>query len=551
MYQYTAPIPNTFQSVVRPITYQLLRQLMCENMLPKIKRIDYNDAISRSKLNGSVLCNKAARLKCEEFISIQANTEYRTNNDHWVRTWDRHRIPVWMDKAHELYVTPLYDEMKVTLTIQVVTTSLSKLRQWVDQVRMIQRRGRQRVNHQLEYAMPFPRMAYEWFCDMYDLTDDHESVTEMIKQHGANALDVISSGTHYEIVVSEYQANAKGTMFQTGPTIEKLINGSYTGTMEYVLEYNKPIAMLFQYPIMVHQKTIPREYLPIPNCIPDLYWVENPMDIVGFEPSKRAIECLRVPNFDREVIEKYPPWYTPIVTVLASIDEEHPLELFNLRQLGDVYITEPILEVISRYYIDEVVLHRRSPFMLTLHRDGDLLHTNYLQLDSELNVSLTRPITLDGIYRVSLCILTNTSALPMTSYRGLATNDDALTSYVRAVNSMPVTNRMGRASKSHGINSTVIESDFKTGHYLHHFSPLVCIKKTVLEKDNRNEWNYVSETVLARGTSLEHTHTKTVQTLSVKVGKSGNPTERTPKDTCSPNVNRGNVLARPRANGDD
>lgn len=569
MYQFTAPIPNTHNAIVRPVIYKLLNDLMCEKMLPKIKRIEYNDAIRVAKLNGTVLCNKAARMKCEEFITIGAQTEYRTDDDQWIRSWSRHRAPVWADKAHELYVTPLYDEMKVTLTIQIVTTSLSMLRQWRDQVRMMQRRGRERVNHKIEYAMPFPRMAYEWFCDMYNLTDDHESMAEMIQQHASNGLDIISAGTHYEVVIAEHQINAKGSMTATTPTLEKLVNGSYSGTLEYVLEYNKPISMLFEYPIMVHQKTVPEVYLPIPDKIPNKYWVESPMDSGAvIDQDVRPVETLHVPNFDREKLTDFPPYYSPILTVLTQIDPENPLELFNLNQLGEVYLQPDILDVIQKFYLLEITAFRRCPFLLTIHRGDALMHSNYLSLNYDMDVSLTRPVSEDGIYRVSLCVLTNTSALPQSAYRGLATNREALTNYVRVVNSTPIIGRHNLGSKSHGINPKVIESDFDGGVYLHSWSPLICIKRDDPDTDDPRPWNYVSEHTYARGTAGGHVRRKTVETLNIASGERARtwfdeatgkrvlevkrkprPREIIPKEQYTDPLP--DTIARPKPNGDD
>lgn len=560
LFNFVAPIPNTHNAIVRPVIHTVLKQLMCDNMLPTIKRVNYNDAIKRNKLNGTTLCNKAAQMKCEEYINIQAVPAYRTDNDHWGRTWARHRMPIWVDKAHELYVTPQYDEMAVTLTIQVVTTSLSKLRQWSDQVRMMQRRGRQRVNHPVEYAMPFPRIAFQWFCDMYDLTDDNDSLTAMIEEHGSNALDVISSGTHLEFVTSEHQINAKGTMLETSPSIEKLINGSYTGTMEYLLEYNKPIAMLFEYPIMVHQTTIPTKYLPEPPCIPSRYWVEDPMRNIDLIEDTRPVEALHVPNFDREIIDSYPPWYAPVLTVLVSIDPENPLELFNLNQLGDVYVDQQIRDVIQKFYLEEITQHRRAPFLLTLHRDNDPLHHSYLSINDELDITLTEPITNDGIYRVSLCILTNAGAVPFSAFRGLATNKAALTNYVKVVNSMPISAGAHLGSASHGLNAHILVSDFDHGHHLKAWSPLVCIGSEDVPRNVCDGYSYTKETKYARGTAGGHIREQTVESLSVSAGASGNISERSPKNACSGETavtddgrdhKLGNFIAKPKPNGDD
>ena len=181
---------------------------------------------------------------------------------------------------------------------------------------------------------------------------------------------------------------------------------------------------------------------------------------------------LRVPNFDADTLEQYPPFYTPILTVLVEIDQANPLELFNLTALGDIVIDNEILNVIRLFYRDEITQHRRCPFMLTLHRDKDLMHHHYLMLDDDMNVSLTEQITLDGIYRVSFCILTNTSVLPHHVWSGLATNSVALHQYVHNVNMIPIEGSHTLGSDSHGINPKVIASDFTAPtHYLKSFSP--------------------------------------------------------------------------------
>ena len=152
-YSTHAPIPNTENAIVRPVMYKLMQDLMEEGMLPCIKKIEFNETIGKRRLNGTTLCNKGARLGCEEYIIINATPSYRLDDDQWNRNMPLHRQPIWNDGNHGLSVTPTYDFVTVEMEIHVVSQSMSKLRQWQQNVRIRQRNGRQRVTHRIQYQM--------------------------------------------------------------------------------------------------------------------------------------------------------------------------------------------------------------------------------------------------------------------------------------------------------------------------------------------------------------------------------------------------------------
>jgi hypothetical protein len=520
---------------------------MRETLVPCIKTIEFNRVTDKRKLSGKSLCKRAAQLKCKSFISITATEEFVRNEDHYMRAMKDHTDPLWVDENHGLAVACINDLVKMRLVINIVSDSLSTLREWKNAVRIKQREGRQRRDLTLEYAMAYPRRAYEWFCDMYHLTDAADrdaTLREMILRYGSAEHDIISAGVSTEIVVSQSQVNAMGTITATNPTIEKIENGVYRASMPYLIEYAKPVGMHFTYPIMVRQQLIPQRYLPHPCFIPDIYTdnrydVDSPLRRVATR-SEFIFHHMRIPNEDGQELTNTPPYYTPIVTVLCSIDEDNPRELFNLKQLGEIEIDPETLSVIQRYYLEEIIQPRHAPYLLTGYESTSLLDHDSLEIDSDLTVRLTHDPDMDGIYRVSFSVLLNTSVIPPSAWRGLRTNKQAVANFVKQVNAIPVQDAAETVNHGalgpHGINRHILESDIMSGPYLTHWSPLVLISDTS-KRDPTDPYSYRTEIEYERGTADHHTWRRTTQTQNAStrafpdtIDSAGEPTGDSRKD---------------------
>ena len=547
-FDFQLPIPNTENSVVRPVVFQAVKQLMREGMVPCNETIEFNRVNDKRKLSGRTLCKRAAILKCKSFVSITATEDFVVNDDHYVRFMKDHVDPLWVDENHGLSVSCINDLVKMRLVINIVSDSLSTLREWKNSVRIRQRRGRQRQDITLEYAMSYPRRGYDWFCDMYNLTDAStrdDTLRDMILRYGSAEHDIISAGTSTEIVVSQSQINAMGTITATNPTIEKIDNGVYRASIPYLIEYSKPIGMQFMYPIMVKQHLVPKGYIPYPKPIPDIYAnnnfdVETPLRRIATR-AEFVFHHMRIPNEDTLALNNLPPYYTPLLTVLCSLDKDNPKELFNLKELGEIELEPNTLEVIQKFYLDEILKHRHCPYMLTLHESTRLLDEDSLEVDSDLNVKLVKDPDMSGIYRVSFNILLNTSVIPQSAWVGLRTNKFAVANFVKQVNVIEPSEAQETVNyasvTTHGINRTVLESDIMTMPYLTRWSPLVKMSETY-KRDPTDPYDYITETEYQRGTADHHTWTKTVETLNThtqsypeETDSNGEPTGDYKKDS--------------------
>ena len=437
---FTLPLPATYEAVERPVVFQITRQLMNMGLLPLVNRIVYQDTIDQVKLNESSHCDTAsAHFDTSGYIEVKT-TRVIQEKASGVRI-DYNESPViFNDTKHKLTMSTIQQSVDLEFSFTVVTTSLAHLRNYKASVRHRLNVGNQINEHIAAFTYALPFKTWEWLYDMHKLMDTDWSLMEWFTEYVDNGAELITSGTHHEVAMATTQHGIDGHVFEKPNEIQRNTQtGVYKIEMGYKIKYDMPEHVVFNHPIMINQTMVPDKYLPPERQLPSVYYTDSP--IANFKPPVATTQqVVRIPQIDREPLDRYPPDYSPLLTVLVSISDLDSTECFNLFELGDVMIDRTLLK---SFKVSEafktLTTPYKSPFILTVHNHQTLLHSDTVEVDDELTVTFTSPPDKAGVYRVSLCILDAPQVLPNNTIKELQTYTEYFCMYVELLNWRGVT----------------------------------------------------------------------------------------------------------------
>lgn len=408
------PIPAGYEAIERPMVFQLTHQLIKERLLPNVERIIFKDQVDQVALKNSNSpdCPAGVHYEKDSYIEVTVRKTQRdmvnalqTNYDDFPK--------ILLDKVHGLSMTTVYTPGILDLEFIVVMPSLAALRNYKSTVRHILSTGREIALHDIMYKYTLPPKSWQWLSDMHSLMDTESSLVEWVKSVSINNLQLLTSGTHLEAAIADKQLDVIGNVTDRPNAIEKNNDaGVYRISLGYQLRFNQPDNILFSYPIMIEQSMIPNKYLPTPTGVDPYFFWDSSIDAVTLPSVTRKV-ALRVPEIDVQTISRFPNGYHPILTVMVTIDDIDELECFNLLELGDVMIDRRLAKAwVDTGTVEDLTKLYKSPFLLTLHKDNQIMAQELLSIDSQFNIKFTESMDKTSIYRVSLCVLDLPYRLP-------------------------------------------------------------------------------------------------------------------------------------------
>jgi len=467
MNSFILPIPNLYQSVDRPIVVGVVKDLVEKRMLPGYNDLRIDSGIKKARAPGSTIQKGNRKPHIDNRTSIKVEVESEKGNlGGFYRSMQYNTQPIFNDSKLNVSIRPQYDTTIYVIKISVRSNSLSGLQLWANEVRLNKQMGRDRNIHDVKYSYALHNKTYDLLENIHNLRETVEgygdTLAEYIKKHSHNSMTIIGAGDDHQLVYAETQLDILGLMPADDIEISEISEGVYEGSMVYSFSIDTPLGLIHNYPIMVHQSLMPMGFI---NQIKESRYV----NVIVHSPLMRAYttyvgkesdKVINIPAVDNKILNKYPSGYKPIVTALMCITND-PL-LLNLRELGDISIDSDVLSAIKDFYSDKLTVPYESPFLLTIHKDNNLLDETYLRTDSDLNVYLNEEVDKRHVYRVSFCICVNPHMIPST-YCPLSELPD-----VREVIADSI-NGLGGPT----VNVEVLPNDLTDERYLNNILPTI------------------------------------------------------------------------------
>lgn len=457
-------IPNTGQSVMRPIVIDMVEQLKHLTNISSKVPIFFPDSSNTMSQKGTTLDdvdNRLARLATTKRVQIEVEEDYEPQDVLNTAVAQYEHNPVWYDDKLGVRVSPVYSPTNITINFRYITSSKEDAMLWRNNIRVHMSISRDINVHEIRYHYNLPPAILALIAQVHSNREENygygDSLENYTLSHGTPRLRLVggSDGKSQALSVAERQSRIVG-MFDFEGVPEKMTSeesGMWSIGFSYKFSYDKPLAAHMRYPIIIHNQLLPEEFVTYTEHYYDPAKEDkdfrHSLDNMWHFESDRIMERLVptntsviVPSFDDFTLDQYVPYSVTALRLLVTVEKDLH-KLFNLRELGDHQIAPSVLRFIEEVEYRYITTPFKSVLGFSLYRDKSLTSGGSLRIDENLDVWSTRPIDPRRQHRVRFYIMTNWDMVDQDAIDRVAKYPDAIVDIVDSIDNLAASEGKG------------------------------------------------------------------------------------------------------------
>lgn len=423
-------LPEVSQSVTRPVIFDIINQVQEITKIGKDSKIYFPGDSGKMSTPGSTIdteIDRSAIFNSNRSTFIEVEEDYDLSSINSTATSQTEHIPIFLDKKLDVTISPVYATSNVTINFKYKSTSKTEILKWRDDIRMRVSMMRDINLNTLTYHYLIPAeylvLLKVIHANREEFLGYGEELEEYIKNNSSTRLTLIGAlvNTDGRLGVSEKQMRIVG-IFNFDGLPEKPerddTNGTWSISFSYRFSYEKPIGCNMKYPVMVHNKLLPKGYVDFVNTSYDLdrqdksYTASlNSLSMLESDTIMNSIynpdSIIRIPIFDDYVIPNTPYGTATVFLALAEVDKTDNRTLLNLNELGDIMLDTDIYNYIKEVEYPYIGKIYQSIFHISLYRNDFLAREDALTCTSNLDIVATSDLDLRNQHRVRFSILAN------------------------------------------------------------------------------------------------------------------------------------------------
>lgn len=417
-------IPDHQDYITRPIVLEITREIIQFSGLPQDKII-YRGHASQAKHAGSTLDDVGTVSGFSDTANVQVTAEEDFQPDSLLTTgiMQRAKRTVFHDDESRVYLAPVRKDATISLEVVYTCGSAAEARDWRNRMQQNLERRMEVRSHKVAYKYPIP---YEYVSALKSVHEMRESGYSPYGQTlGAYLKDNFSSnvavsskmnGQGSQFVVEETQHGIQGSfMFDEVPKESK--DGSvFTISFTYLIRYEKPYAMIFDYPLVISNQAVRNDLMPRVNYnekLPmDRSVVSNWFDGVVHvsEPTQSRVGGYSIPHFDDWTVPYAPRETGSVFRILITVDVTDTTLILNIGELGKYQLNEDIIELM-RLYGPMLFEYAHCPVLVQFYEDNLNISPKDLEFDGvEFRVK-NRTLDPRKCYHLRIALVTNLAML--------------------------------------------------------------------------------------------------------------------------------------------
>lgn len=357
-------IDETYDSISRPVVYDVVRQIQKLTGAPIGTTIQYIGMAGASYMNGSTLTpaeefntfSHANKMRVEVVEDVDERS-FLTMNTH-----QKNAIAIFSDQALGVLVYPIYSATMAKINFQFRAENATIAERFRNDLRMRTAKGRMENLHVVDYSYSFPKEFQYILSRLYDLREEQagygQEFDEYLEEHGTNKLTVVvnQAGEQPRLVIAEQQIQVQGWFEFSALPDHPTKDGEASAVQfdfSYVFQYDKVTGAHIEYPMVVHNQVIPEDIRPAIHegiYSPTQHNRAQSFDTLAleqfsklFRPEGCCLDGVVLPNFDDWVPRRVPVDTSSIITLLIAARPESDRNLGNLNQLGYWKIDEDLM----------------------------------------------------------------------------------------------------------------------------------------------------------------------------------------------------------------
>jgi hypothetical protein len=445
------PLTGTKESVLRPVVFDITRQLMkITNITPDNVQIYYPGDVEHIPQQGSAIgqADEPNLLQSNERIAIEVQEEYDPERLLSTAIHRPEHLPIFRDDRIETMIRPTYSPQIVTISYRYRAQDETQAIRWRDDIRGRVAMMRDQNVHSLAYHYLIPE---EFLVVLQELHRMRETVAgygedydTYFKSNATTRASILTTlvGTKPAWGISETQARVMG-WFDFDGTPEKGSKDddseTWTISFDYKFMFDKPIGCAMAYPVMVHNQIVGTKYREVEPSDhlgrKKLSYSHSAACFSQFEqgfPPVGYNQGYQIPAFDEFIPSSVPVGTLRVFTGLTQVDEANPYDLLSLKDLGN-YVIHPELLVFLKEEISYLTRPYQSPFVLSFYEGVYLQKPNAIWIDEELKIYSNKLLSLRQYYHVRLSLVEDFSLLQPRALERLRENGNILILILKAI----------------------------------------------------------------------------------------------------------------------
>lgn len=426
-------VPETEQSVIRPVILDIVKQIKDITKIPAETMILYPGEIEKTYQPGSAIDNPTedrSRFLNTNMVHIEVDEDYNKDTLLSTAVTRPEHLHIFFDDKLKVVVRPVYSNTTISINFKFRSKSQTAIKRWRDDIRIRISMMRDVNLHQVSYHYLIPADITRVLKEIHRLRETvepyNESFATYLTTNGTTRLTELSnqSGEKTGLAIAETQMRIVGYFdFDSTPDKPEQDSESETfiGSFTYKFSFDKPIACNMSYPVMVHNQILSTEFRPpeesynLDNQIGtysysydalSFFEITNKIDrITGKSPG------ITLPPFDEFTPTSILPYTATIFTALCQVTEEDKRTLLNLRELDFVILDGDVLNFVDKSEYPFLLEAYKSLLHVDVYIGNNITSNGTFSVDKNLNVISNQDLDFRLSYRVRFSIVTNIDML--------------------------------------------------------------------------------------------------------------------------------------------
>jgi len=438
-------IPDSYESITRPVAIELARQLSGLLPLPSNIALIFPGSAEEVAMPGSTLNYEGEPNRFASDTRLRIEIDEHPAEDRILATavTQKENHPVFKEKLG-IAIHPIYSSTEISLNCTFRAPNRVSAKKFLDDALIKTAMVREQNVHEVTYHYGIPH-AYLWILKyLWQLREDvagygdtfDDWVSANISKKATNILTL--DGRQQELVIAESQACLIGEFdFVARPEPEQKDNdtGPWVVQFTYKVTYDKVIGCTLQYPLIVHNQlvdeTLHGKDVPVGELVDPAKRKRLPSlsrhAFDHFTPKLQAPVCHRaldgvtIPSFDDWMPNVVPPDTSTLFSIMLTSNPDDLHEVLALDELGDWQIDVEILQWMKTEApwltrLGQSVIH------VGLYREEHPMPDGSITVDANLKVRTVAPMDLRQRYHLRISLLNDLKQLRMSAQDRLRMN---------------------------------------------------------------------------------------------------------------------------------
>ncbi len=418
-------VPDTEAGTARPVTMEIIRQIMRATGIDKTTTIFYPSEEGEEAQLGSRIGDDGEKNKFPSTNKVMVDIEEDYIKDRILAS-AIHRPEnnfIFLDNSLSTYIKPIYSSTEVTINFRFRAQNKVLARRWRDDIKNRVSMMRDATVHTADYHYLVPPEFIYILQEIHRLREKqagyNQSFETYFKEHATQRLTMLTNlaGTKDAWAISETQMRIQGWFdFEGVPEMGSKDNDTDTWTISfaYKFRYDKALACSMHYPLMIHNQPLSKKFR---DSKPP-YELEDQqrsysLSMYGFSFFEKnpclipdqATTGVGIPEVDDFIPSQVIPKTIRVLTALVTINETDKRTLIDFNSLGKYKLNEIFMDFLEESEAPYVHKPYQSIIQLTAYRNTNIIPDRFVTMNNKSVVSITEDLNLRDYHhvRLSLC----------------------------------------------------------------------------------------------------------------------------------------------------